>query len=122
MKGQPILTPTANDASGVAASGVQVDVPVSGTDASGGGAVTSKRVGGPVNGSGGLVTLANGTTVMRYQSRRDFAGVEEIRFNECNRSSHGGAFGRQFVESWESKKGSGSTESLPFCFSEIVAP
>jgi len=75
--------PTAEDAVGQTQSGVQVDVPISGSDPNGG-KVSFKRVGGPRNGTGGLVTLANGTTVMRYLPRSNFVGVEEIRFVALN--------------------------------------
>lgn len=83
VKGQAIVLPLAEDASGKTQSGVSVDVPLTGSDPNGG-AVTFKRVGGPVNGGGGLVTLADGTTVMRYIPRSNFVGVEEIRFVALN--------------------------------------
>ena len=83
VKGVPIVPPTAEDASGVTSQGVAVDVPLVGNDPNGG-VVTFKRVGGPVNGGGGLVTLADGTTVMHYIPRADFVGVEEIRYVALN--------------------------------------
>ena len=48
------------------------------------GAVTFKRVGGPRNGVGEFVTLQNGTTVLRYTARANFAGVEAVRFVALN--------------------------------------
>ena len=79
--------PTAQDVSGQTTSGVSVDVPLSGNDPNGG-AVTFKRVGGPRNGTGGLVTLPDGSTVMRYIPRANFVGVEEIRYVALSASGH----------------------------------
>ena len=83
VKGQPILPPTAEDASATATAGVQVDVPVTGSDPNGG-AVSFKRVGGPKNGVGEFVTLEDGTTVLRYTARSNFVGTEEVRFVALN--------------------------------------
>ena len=79
VRGVPLTNPTTQDASASTMAGVSVDVPVTGSDP-GGGPVTFKRVGGPRNGVGEFVTLANGTTVLRYTSRANFSGVEEVRF------------------------------------------
>ena len=83
VQGTPFSNPSAQDATGKTTSGVQVDVRITGSDP-GGGKVTFKRVGGPKNGTGELVTLPSGTTVMRYTPRANFVGVEEIRFVALN--------------------------------------
>ena len=83
VKGTPLVAPTAQNASASATAGTRVDVPVVGTDPNGG-PVTFKRVGGPTNGTGEFVKLGNGTTVLRYQSRAGFAGIEEVRFVALN--------------------------------------
>ena len=83
VKGVPLTNPTTQDASAEAIAGVGVDVPVEGNDPNGG-AVTFKRVGGPRNGVGEFVKLANGATVLRYTSRSNFSGVEEVRFVALN--------------------------------------
>ena len=83
VKGVPLTNPTTEDASATTTAGATIDVPVTGSDPNGG-AVTFKRVGGPRNGVGEFVTLADGTTVLRYTSRANFSGVEEVRFVALN--------------------------------------
>lgn len=83
VQGTPQTDPQTQDASGSALSGQTVDVPVTGSDP-GGGPVTFKRVGGPTNGVGEFVNLSNGNTVLRYRSRSNFVGIEEVRFVALN--------------------------------------
>ena len=79
VKAAPRARPTTQDASAQTRAGVSVDVPVSGANADGS-PIKFKRVGGPRNGVGEFVQLDDGTTVLRYTSRSNFAGVEEVRF------------------------------------------
>ena len=79
VKAAPRARPTTQDASAQTLAGASVDVPVSGANADGS-PVKFKRVGGPRNGVGEFVQLDDGTTVLRYTSRSNFAGVEEVRF------------------------------------------
>ncbi len=71
--------PVAGDVSATAASGVEIAVPVSGSDADGD-ELTFKRVGGPTNGTGELRLDSDGAWKMFYRSRAGWTGVENVRY------------------------------------------
>ena len=48
--------------------------------------LTFKRVGGPTNGTATIVNNADGTATLTYSARRDFGGVEVIRFVSVDES------------------------------------
>ena len=81
------VPPTAQDANAQTFSGLSVDVPVTGSNADGT-VVSFKRVGGPKNGVGEFVTLSDGSTVLRYTSRSNFVGTEEVRFVALTSDGH----------------------------------
>ena len=80
VTGIPNRAPSAQNVSGTTTQGQSVSVPLVGTDPDKDDTITFKRVGGPVNGSGGIQSDGNGGFVMFYVPRADFVGTETIRY------------------------------------------
>ena len=75
----PNRAPSANDVTASTTSGVEVAIPLSGSDPDGD-PITFKRVGGPVNGGGEIRLDSDGVFKMFYTPRSNFVGTEVIRF------------------------------------------
>lgn len=81
------FTLVALDFSGKATDAQQIAIPISANNP-GGGPITFKRVGGPVNGVGEFVTGTDGTTNFVYASRRGFGGTETVRYVALDATGH----------------------------------
>ena len=75
----PNRAPLADDVTATTFSGVEVAIPLSGSDPDGD-PITFKRVGGPRNGTGEIRLDSDGIFKMFYTPRANFAGTETIRF------------------------------------------
>ena len=75
----PNRAPSANNVTASTRSGVEVAIPLSGSDPDGD-PITFKRVGGPVNGTGEIRLDSDGVYKMFYLPRANFVGNEVIRF------------------------------------------
>ncbi len=78
-----LSVPTAESRLVQAKAGETVDIPLVGSNPAGG-PVTFKRVGGPVNGTGSIITDAQGAAIFRYTSRSNFGGTEDVRYVAIN--------------------------------------
>ena len=75
----PNRAPFANNVTAATQPGVEVAIPLSGSDPDGD-PLTFKRVGGPRNGTGEIRRDSDGIFKMFYTPRAGFVGTEEIRF------------------------------------------
>ena len=81
--------PTAENVTVTTGSGREVIIPLSGADIDGD-PLTFQRVGGPINGTGGIFLDIDGRYKMRYTSRSNFTGTETVQFvskDSYNRTS-----------------------------------